>query len=193
MKKNSSGGQQQMKYYLVALLDKESGKTIENSTRNLIKKIKPKKKTSFYGIVLETIEDPDLSKLEDIIRDISKPVRLFKIDVQGKLTFDEELKTIGLDVHNFGYVKRLSRNFNTMLGLHGFAVSDPDALEARESVQLILYNGGITKDLDTFQNVLRKNTDSRFKVDRFQIWKNFNFKKDSVVATIPLKDPNIIS
>ncbi|HCW73726.1 MAG TPA: hypothetical protein DHM90_07960 [Clostridiaceae bacterium] len=182
-----------MKYYLVALLDKDSGKTIENSTRGLIKKIKPKKKTSFYGIVLETIEDPDLTKLEEIIRDISRPIRLFKIDVQGKLSFDEDYKTIGLDVLNFGYVKRLSRNFNTMLGLHGFKVREEEAVESKETVQLILYNGGVTKDLDQFQNVLRKKTDNHFKVDRFQLWKNFNFKKDSVVATIPLKDPNIIS
>ena len=182
-----------MKYYLVALLDKESGKAIENSTRNLIKKIKPKKKTAFYGVVLETIEDPDLFKLEEIIKDMSKPIRLFKIDVQGKLTFDESLKTIGLEVHNFGYVKSLSRNFNTMLSLHGFKVREEKEVEEKESVQLILYNGGITKELDHFQNILRKNAGIRYRVDRFEIWKNFNFKKDYVVATIPLKDPNIVS
>jgi len=182
-----------MKYYLVALLDKESGKIIESSTRNLIKKIKPKKKTSFYGVVLETIEDPDLTKLEEIINEISKPVRYFKIDVQGNLTFDENSKTIGLEVSNFGYVKSLSRNFNTMLRLHGFAVREEEEIESKDTVQLVLYNGGITKDLSSFQNVLKKNAGSKFKVDRFQLWKNFNFRKDSVVTTIPLKDPNIIS
>ncbi|MBO1265618.1 hypothetical protein J3A84_11285 [Proteiniclasticum sp. SCR006] len=182
-----------MKYYLVALLDKESGKVIESSTRNLIKKIKPKKKTSFYGVVLETIEDPDLTKLEDIITDISRPIRYFKIDVQGNLSFDESTRTIGLDVSNFGYVKSLSRNFNTMLGLHGFKVREEEEIESKDSVQLVLFNGGITKDLASFQNVLRKNAGSKFRVDRFQLWKNFNFRKDSVVATIPLKDPNVIS
>lgn len=182
-----------MKYYLVALLDKESGKAIENSTRHLIKKIKPKKKTAFYGIVLETIEDPDLFKLEEIIKDMAKPIRLFKIDVQGKLSYDENLKTIGLEVMNFGYVKSLSRNFNTMLSLHGFKVREESEVEEKESVQLVLYNGGITKDLNQHQNVLRKNAGIRYRVDRFELWKNFNFKKDSVVATIPLKDPNIIS
>ncbi len=182
-----------MKYYLVALLDKESGKNIENSTRNLVKKIKPKKKTSFYGIVLETIEDPDLIKLEEIVREISKPVRRFKINVLGKLSFDDDYKTIGLDVENFGYVKRLSRHFNSTLSLHGFKVRDEDAVLNPETVQLILYNGGITKDIEEIQNVLRRNEDTRFKIDRFQIWKNFNFKKDSVLINIPLVDPNIIS
>ena len=72
-----------MKYYLVALLDKESGKAIENSTRHLIKKIKPKKKTAFYGIVLETIEDPDLFKLEEIIKDMIEYVLEHKkVDVR---------------------------------------------------------------------------------------------------------------
>ncbi|NLB20931.1 MAG: hypothetical protein GX829_08970 [Clostridium sp.] len=182
-----------MKYYLVALLDKDSGKTIENSTRNLIKRIKPKKKTSFYGVVLETIEDPDIVKLEEIIRDLSKPVRRFKINVFGKLSYDENLKTIGLNVENFGYVKRLSRHFNSTLSLHGFKVRPEEAILDSETVQLILYNGGITKDLETIQDVLRRNPEARFKVDRFQIWKNFNFKKDSVVVNIPLVDPNIIS
>ena len=182
-----------MKYYLVALLDKESGKVIESSTRNLIKKIKPKKKTSFYGVVLETIEDPDLEKLEEIINEISKPIKFFKIDVQGNLSFDESTKTIGLEVSNFGYVKSLSRNFNTMLGLHGFSVREEEAIESKDTVQLVLYNGGITKDLSSFQNVLKKSAGSKFKVDRFQLWKNFNFRKDSVVTTIPLKDPNVIS
>ena len=46
-----------MKYYLVALLDKESGKIIENSTRNLIKKIKPKKKkTNLYELEIDFME-----------------------------------------------------------------------------------------------------------------------------------------
>lgn len=182
-----------MKYYLVALLDKDSGKTIENTTRNLVKKIKPKKKTSFYGVVLESIEDPDLIKLEEIIRDISKPVRRFKINVLGKLTFDDTFKTIGIDVENFGYIKRLSRHFNSLLSLHGFKVREEEAILNPETVQLILYNGGITKDLENFQNILARNPEARFKIDRFQIWKNFNFKKDSVVANIPLVDPNIIS
>jgi hypothetical protein len=182
-----------MKYYLVALLDKESGKIIESSTRNLIKKIKPKKKTSFYGVVLEAIEDPDLAKLEEIITEISKPIKFFKIDVQGNLSFDESTKTIGLEVSNFGYIKSLSRNFNTMLGLHGFSVREEEEIESKDTVQLVLYNGGITKDLSSFQNVLKRSAGSKFKVDRFQLWKNFNFRKDSVVTTLPLKDPNVIS
>lgn len=182
-----------MKYYLVALLDKESGKIIENSTRNLIKKIKPKKKTSFYGVVMEAVEDPDIVKLEELVRDISKSVRLFKLDILGNLTYDDEFKTIGIDVVNFGYIKRLSRSFNSKLGLHGFKVRDEELIEKKENVQLVLYNGGITKELESFQNILKRNQNSIFKVDRFEIWKNFNFKKDSVVATIPLVDPNIIS
>lgn len=182
-----------MKYYLVALLDKDSGKTIENSTRNLVKRIKPKKRTSFYGVVLETIEDPDIVKLEEIIQDLSKPIRRFKINVFGQLSYDEKLKTIGLNVENFGYIKRLSRHFNSILSLHGFKVRDEEEILNPQTVQLILYNGGITKDLHTIQDVLRRYPDAKFKVDRFQIWKNFNFKKDSVITNIPLVDPNIIS
>lgn len=76
---------------------------------------------------------------------MAKPIRLFKIDVQGQLSYDEKLKTIGLEVMNFGYVKSLSRNFNTMLSLHGFKVREESEVEEKESVQLVLYNGGITK------------------------------------------------
>lgn len=182
-----------MKYYLVAILDKESGKIIENSTRNLIKKIKPKKKTSFYGVVLDAVEDPDMPKFEELVREITKPVRRFKIDIVGNLSYDEEFKTIGLDVVNFGYIKRMARNFNSQLSLHGYKVRSEETIENKETVQLILYNGGITKDLESFQSVLKKNQGSIFKIDRFEIWKNFNFKRDSVVTTIPLVDPNIIS
>ena len=58
-------------------------------------------------------------------------------------------------MENFGYVKRLSRHFNSTLSLHGFKVRPEEAILDSETVQLILYNGGITKDLETIQVVLR--------------------------------------
>lgn len=179
-----------MKYYLVALLDRNSGKLVDNATRGLVKKIKPKRRTSFYGVVVEIIEDPDMKKLEDVVKDLAKPLRLFKIDVQPNLAMDEETKTIGLAVEHFGYIARLTRNFNTMLELHGFKVR-PYAEE--RDIHLVLYNGGNPKELENLKANFRNPKDLLFKVDRFEIWKNFNFKRDSVVATIPLKDPNIIS
>lgn len=178
-----------MKYYLVALLDKNSGKIIENATRNLVKKLRPQKRTSFYGIIMEVIEDPDPSKLEGIVKDITHHMRLFKIDVQGNLVYDEENRTIGLEVVNFGYVKRLSRRFNTMLGLHGFKVRPEEAVD--RPTQLVLYSGEKNKEIDKFENVLKPG-DKIFKIDRLELWKNLNFKKESVFATFPLSDPNVL-
>jgi len=179
-----------MKYYLVALLDRNSGKIIENATRNLVKKLRPQKKTSYYGVIMEVIEDPDPAKLEQILKDMIKPIRYFKIDVKGNLVFDEDNKTIGLEVVNFGYLKRLSRKFNTMLGLHGFKVRPEESVE--NTAQLVLFSGERSKELDKVEPVLKTGDDKLFRVDRFELWKNLNFKKESVYTVFDLVDPNII-
>lgn len=178
-----------MKQYIIALLDKDSARTIETLTRHLQRKIKPRKRTSFYGVVIGIVEDSNPKDLEIVLKDLLDKVRYFKLDIKGNVIYDKNLKTIGIDVNNFGYIKSLSRNINTVLDLKGFNIK----YEQVENPQLILYNGGNTKVLNTINNIFAgKEYNDIFRVDRLQVWKNFNFRKDSIVSNINLDNPNII-
>lgn len=178
-----------MKQFIIALLDKDSAKTIESHTRHLQRKIKPRRRTSFYGVVIGIVDDANPKEIEEILNEILVKDRYFKIDVLGNITYDKNLKTIGIDVNNFGYIRSLSRNINSVLELKGFNVK----YEVVENPQLVLYNGGNTRILDSIDNIFsNKKYDTIFKVNRLQVWKNFNFRKDSILSNVDLKNPNII-
>ena len=178
-----------MKQYIIALLDKDSAKTIESLTRHLQRKIKPRRRTSFYGVVIGIVDDANPKEIDIILNEILAKDRYFKIDILGNITYDKNLKVIGLDINNFGYIRSLSRNINSTLKLKGYNIK----YEVVEDPQLVLYNGGNTKVLDSIDNIfLNKKYIDKFKVDRLQVWKNFNFRKDSILSNIDLKNPNII-
>lgn len=176
-----------MKYYLVALFDDESYKNLSPVQRNLSKKYRANRNSPIPYIPLEVLENPNVDKLNVVIDKIIKPYKHFKIEVSSKVSICDSNKTLNLKIEDVGYIKRLNRLLSDNLQLHGFNVK---GIETDENLQLTLANVNYNnKDNKKVINQL----DSRFnlstlKVNRLELWKISNSRRETLIQTYPLKD-----
>lgn len=176
-----------MKYYLVALFDDESYKSLSPIQRNLSKKYRANRNSPIPYISLEVLENPNVDKLNAVIDKIVKPYKHFKVEVSSKVSICDSNKTLNLKIEDVGYIKRLNRLLSDNLQLHGFNVK---GLETDENLQLTLANVNYNnKDNKRVINPL----DSRFnlstlKVNRLELWKISNTRRETLIQTYPLKD-----
>ena len=181
-----------MRYHLVAVLNKSSNKELESIQRPLHKKGKNFKKTPYIAIPIDQVEDPDLRSLENTLKDLLKPFRYFHVNITGKYINLAEERITGLPVSNFGYIKKIQRHLNDYMRLHGFKV----AAERDEEQDFILSlsQDRIPRELENSANLFSEgDNQKKFLVERIELWKSLNAKKESIVFSIPLKNPNIIS
>lgn len=180
-----------MRYYLVALFDDDSYKSIEPIQKNLSKKYRLYKNLPTLHITLEVIENPNLDKLDEVISKIIKPYKRFKVELKDIICFGEPHKSVNLKVENKGYIKRLARNINDTLKLHGFSVRE-NISEWDLHVSLANTNFAqrewkkqeyeiacSTAKIEGFYNMA--------KINRIELWKPVNNKKDMVIKTYNLK------
>ncbi|MBC5628644.1 hypothetical protein H8S20_07055 [Clostridium sp. NSJ-6] len=176
-----------MKYYLVALFDDESYKNLSPVQRNLSKKYRANRNSPIPYIPLEVLENPNVDKLNVVIDKIIKPYKHFKVEVSSKVSICDSNKTLNLKIEDVGYIKRLNRLLSDNLQLHGFNVK---GIETDENLQLTLANVNYNnKDNKRVINPL----DSRFnlstlKVNRLELWKISNTRRETLIQTYPLKD-----
>ena len=176
-----------MKYYLVALFDDESYKNLSPVQRNLSKKYRANRNSPIPYIPLEVLENPNVDKLNVVIDKIIKPYKHFKVEVSSKVSICDSNKTLNLKIEDVGYIKRLNRLLSDNLQLHGFNVK---GIETDENLQLTLANVNYNnKDNKKVINQL----DSRFnlstlKVNRLELWKISNTRRETLIQTYPLKD-----
>ena len=176
-----------MKYYLVALFDDESYKNLSPVQRNLSKKYRANRNSPIPYIPLEVLENPNVDKLNVVIDKIIKPYKHFKVEVSSKVSICDSNKTLNLKIEDVGYIKRFNRLLSDNLQLHGFNVK---GIETDENLQLTLANVNYNnKDNKRVINPL----DSRFnlstlKVNRLELWKISNTRRETLIQTYPLKD-----
>ena len=176
-----------MKYYLVALFDDESYKNLSPVQRNLSKKYRANRNSPIPYIPLEVLENPNVDKLNVVIDKIIKPYKHFKVEVSSKVSICDSNKTLNLKIEDVGYIKRLNRLLSDNLQLHGFNVK---GIETDENLQLTLANVNYNnRDNKRVINPL----DSRFnlstlKVNRLELWKISNTRRETLIQTYPLKD-----
>lgn len=180
-----------MKYYLVALFDAESCSAMETIQKNICRKYKLYKNVPMLHITLETIEDPDMDKLSKVLIDILKPYKAFKVETNGVICFDPPYKSVNLRIENKGYIIRLARIINETLKLHGFNV--------RESIEdcdlhVSLANTNYAIREWTGKEYVAACSDTKkdgfyklAKVERIELWKPINNKKEMLVKSFPLK------
>jgi len=184
-------GSEKMKYYLVAVLDKDSNRELDSIQKPLFRKGKKIMKSPYMGIPIDVIEDPDREKLQSILTDLLKPYRYFHVDLKGKYTFQNDEKITGIPVTNFGYIKKLQRHLNSFLQLSGFKVT-PEKEDDSDFI-LSMSTEKLTKEFENSGPLFSTPENTRaLRVERIELWKSLNAKKDSVVFSIPLKNPNII-
>lgn len=181
-----------MKYYLVALFDNDSYSFMEELQRNLCKKYKINRSSSAFHITLEVVGNPDIDKLTKIIEDIIKPYKKFKVHINGAMCFNPPHKSVNLNIESKGYIARLVRHINDTLKLHGFEVRD-NIHEWDFNVNLASPNYAVREWKNDEYNVAfecakKEDIFRMAKVDRIELWKQINNKKEMAVKTFPLRE-----
>lgn len=181
-----------MKYYLVALMDRDSSSYVENIQRGVCKKFKAYRNQPAPHITLEVVGDPDVEKLSRIINDMLKPYKKFRAEINGTISVDAPRKIVNLRVENKGYIIRLARNFNDKLKLHGFSVRDGfDKMELNIPLANINYSNReiMNREYMAAGDSSKKENQKRYvKIDRVELWKSINSKREVVIKSFPLKD-----
>lgn len=176
-----------MKYYLVALFDDESYKHLGPVQRNLSKKYRANRNSPIPYIPLEILENPNVDKLNTVVDKIIKPYKHFKVEVSPKVSICDSNKTLNIKIEDRGYIKRLNRLLSDNLQLHGFNVK---GIDSEENLHLALanvnYNNKDNKRV--FNSLDSKFNLSTLKVNRLELWKISNSRRETLIQTYPLKD-----
>ena len=174
-----------MKYYLVALFDDESYKNLSPIQKNLSKRYKANRNSPIPYIPLEVLENPNIDKLNLVIDKVLKPYKFFKVELSSKVSVSDTSKTLNLQIHDIGYIKRLSRLLSDNLKLHGFNTKN---LSANENIHLTLANMNyFNKEVKRIDGPTElKSNLSTLKVNRLELWKISNNRRETLIQTYPL-------
>lgn len=173
-----------MKYYLVALFDDVSYKNLTPIQRSLSKKYRTNRNSPIPYIPLEVIENPNIDKLNTVIDKILKPYKNFKVELSSTVTLCDSNKTLNLKIEKIGYIKKLDRLISDNLKLHGFNVKN-DNTDINLSLANINYINKDNKKFDT--EIEFKPSISTLKVNRLELWKISNNRRETLIQTYPLK------
>lgn len=174
-----------MKYYIVALFDDESYKCLNPIQRNFSKKFKANRNSPIPHIILEVIENPNVDKLDPLITKIMNPYKKFKVEIEPNVFICEANKTVALSLQDKGYIKRLSRLISETLKLHGFSMKSFD-MPTNVSLANLNY---VNRDLKKGDGeVTIQSAFDTLKVNRIELWKISNNKRETLIKTYHLKD-----
>lgn len=179
-----------MKYYIVALFDEDSYQAITPVQRNLSKKFRANRNSPAPYIPLEILDNPNVEKLTPVIEKILKPYKFFKVELCDNVSVSETMRTLNLKIEDMGYIKRLSRLLTDTLKLHGFItkLSDNDLAISLANMNYIPKD--TTKaDAEYAIDLLKKDCKkTTLKVNRIELWRISNNKKETVLKTFNLKN-----
>jgi hypothetical protein len=132
-----------------------------------------------------------MAKLDEVLMKIIKPYKRFKVEVSDVICFDEPYKSVNLKIESKGYIRRLVRTINDTLKANGF--------EVRENIN----NWDLHISLANTNYAIREwskneyaaacsatKKDGFYKlatIDKIELWKPINNKKDMVIKTYPLR------
>lgn len=192
MEKKDGGTELIMKYYLVALFDKESYSYVETIQRNICRKFKLYKNVPMLHITMEVIDNPDMVKLEEIVYDIIKPYKKFKAEINSSVCFDPPYKSVNLKVEKKGYIIRLTKHINEILSLHGFEVrkniEDWDLHIPLANINFSLREWANKEYAAACERSTKEKSHRYIKIDRLELWKSISNRKDMLIKSFPLRD-----
>lgn len=183
-----------MKYCLIAEFTKESYSNMENIQRYACKKYKLYKRLQNLHIMLETMDEPNIDKLDKIMLEQLKPYKKFKVKVEPNLVYDNDQKAVALKVEQQGYIIRIIRNLCEKLSYNGFKLHYKDS-EDLYNLYIPIANGNyqiknfFEQNNQASNNILEKSVGTAlFKIQGFKLCKLTGYKKISVIKNYPLKD-----
>lgn len=181
-----------MRYYLVALFDDDSYKEIEQIQKSICKKYKLYKNLPTLHVTLEVIGDPNIDKLDEVLTKILKAYKKFKIEVSDVICFDEPYKSVNLRVESKGYINRLARVINDTLKLHGFEVRENivnwDLHISLANTNYAIREWSKNEYAAACSTTKREGFYKLATVNKVELWKPINNKKDMVVKSYPLRE-----
>lgn len=181
-----------MRYYLVALFDKESYDYIEQIQKNICRKYKLYRNMPVLHITLEVIGDPDIEKLTKVISDILKPYKRFKVEINGAICFDPPYKSVNLKIENKGYIMRLARHINDLLKLHGFDVRQNidhwDLHVSLANTNYAIREWSTREYIAACETTKKEDIHKMAKIDRIELWKPINNKREMLIKSFPLRE-----
>ena len=173
-----------MKYYLVALFDDVSYKNLSPIQRSLSKRFRANRNSPIPYIPLEVIENPNIDKLNTVMDKILKPYKNFKVELSSTVSLCDSNKTLNLKIENIGYIKKIDRLIADNLKLYGFNVKSGNN-ELHLSLANINY---INKENKKFDSIIEyKPSISTLKVNRIELWKISNNRRETLIQTYPLR------
>lgn len=176
-----------MKYYLVALFDDESYKKLNPIQRNLSKKYRANRNSPIPYIPIEVLENPNTDKLDLVIEKILKSYKIFKVELTNKAFISEANKTLNIKIEDIGYIKRLNRLLSDTLKLHSFNTKNYNDADLNMHISLANLNY-VPKDLKKSEDDDFECTFNTLYVDRIELWKISNNKRETLVKTYKLRD-----
>ncbi|MCH3965594.1 MAG: 2'-5' RNA ligase family protein [Clostridium sp.] len=181
-----------MKYYLVALFDRNSYSYIERIQRNMCRKYRLYKHMPVLHITLSVIDNPDVDKLDKIVSKLLNPYKNFKVEINGAICFEPPYKSVNLKIEKKGYIMRLARQLNDLLIMHKFNVVENiekwDLHVSLANTNYAIREWSSKEYSAACETAKRENIHRMATIDRIALWKPINNKKEMVVKNFQLKD-----
>lgn len=181
-----------MKYYLVALIDEKYNEDILTIQKNLNKKYRLYKNVSNLYIPLGSISNVELDKLDEIVQKILSPYKKFKVSIDNDIYINDTSNTVNLKVKDKGYINKISRGIFDLITTYGLT-SKLFSNSEYFTMPISNANNAIRKAY-TNSNFLIDNTKEKdelltyVKINRIEIWKQLNNRKDTLIKSYSLKD-----
>lgn len=181
-----------MLYYLVALFDKDSYALIKPLQESLSDEYKLYDHLPMLHITLAVIEDPDMDKLNEIVKNTLKSYKKFDVHLNGVICFGDPYKSVNLKVdEESGIIKNLSRTLYDNLTRKGFKLTScPDTWQLHVSIANPYFAQRIWGE-DEFESACTKLDKDGFNkellIDDIQFWRPINDESKMVVFDYPLK------
>ncbi|MCI1944621.1 2'-5' RNA ligase family protein [Clostridium luticellarii] len=181
-----------MKYYLVALFDRDSYSYIERIQKNICRKYRLYKNMPVLHITLEVVENPDIDKLWKIVSEIVNPYKKFRAKINGTICFEPPYKSVNLKVEHKGYIIRLARQINDKLKLYKFDVRKDienwDLHISLANTNYAMREWSSKEYAAACESVKREGVNKMVRIDRIALWKPINNKKEMLIRNLPLKN-----
>ncbi|MFA9396675.1 MAG: 2'-5' RNA ligase family protein [Clostridiaceae bacterium] len=180
-----------MNYYLVALLDTDSYMEIEGIQRKISKKYNIYRNLPKLHITLEVIKDPDIKKLEEVVTGVISPYKKFRTEVKDEICFAPPYKSVNLKVENKGYLCRITRLLDAKLKENNFKLLNN---RGEWDLHISLANTNFAKrqwskgEYQAACDMVKNSNYHRLvKIEKLELWKPINNKREMVVKEFLLK------
>lgn len=180
-----------MKYYIVALFDKDSYDVLNPLQRKFSKKFRANRRSPIPHIALDVIETSNIEKVTPVMEKILKPYKRFKVEFKDSVSVSEPLKAVNLKIENRGYIKKIYRTLTDNFELNGVNVKFHPSDEIGISLASLNHINKELKD-QKIENDIACDSDSTnvintLKIDRLEVWKLSPNKKEVCLKSYELK------